>query len=677
MVVPFSTAAFRYIFRWDLSCDINNLSEFILSNTTLSFQAGSYQIKCNMYGKKPVRLSSFLWMYIATLISSLLVQTAAADTFPRYTEIENNVVFWEKIYSTYSTTQAVIHDSKDLSKVYTVLELLDPSLPGALKFNKKAQKDAIKKYENILKKLSRQKPVTQEEKRIASLFTSKYRSRNMGRAASQVRSQSGQKERFRDGVVRAGAYLAEIKRLLQKSGLPEDLAYLPHVESSFNTKAYSKFGAAGIWQFTRSTGKRYLRIDESIDERLDPIFSTHAAAKYLKNSVTHLGNWPLAITSYNYGLPGIIRAKNELSSYQTIFTQYNKGHFKFASRNFYSEFLAARTIAKKLEQKLITDPPQNDTYLKLKGYISLDQLSRHVQIPSHTILHLNPAIRKSVVTGEKLVPKGYKVRLPKTAQTKKRIASFPSSAYRENQKATRYHRVQRGETAGTIARKYGVSLKSLVKTNNLDEYATIYIKQRLRIPRALTIRSRHAKKDVATSRTQKSVPTLYATKKIRPENGVKAAAFQAKSPTVYKVFNLHRKKGKPYGDITVQPEESLRLYADFLQTRVTTLRSLNGLKAGSSVTPGQRITVPLDKRTPSYFEEKRLDFLQETENDFFSAFTVIGQKSYTVSAGDTLWDLCYNKFEIPLWLLERYNSAIDLLQLSQNQELVIPIVQQI
>ncbi len=127
----------------------------------------------------------------------------------------------------------------------------------------------------------------------------------------------------------------------------------------------------------------------------------------------------------------------------------------------------------------------------------------------------------------------------------------------------------------------------------------------------------------------------------------------------------------------MQPEESLRLYADFLKTSVASIRSVNGLKSGSSVTPGQRLIVPFDQLTPNSFEEKRLDFLQETEDDFFAAFSVIGQKSYTVSAGDTLWDLCYNKFEIPLWLLERYNSTLDLSRLRSSQELTIPLIRTI
>jgi len=146
-------------------------------------------------------------------------------------------------------------------------------------------------------------------------------------AASNIRVQIGQKERFRAGVIQSGAYIKEIKKILLANDLPEDLAYLPHVESSFNIKASSKYGAAGIWQFTRSTGKNYLRIDTIIDERKDPFQSTHAAAAFLKKNYNLLHNWPLAITAYNYGPAGMLRAVKKYGSYEMIFKKYNKGYF--------------------------------------------------------------------------------------------------------------------------------------------------------------------------------------------------------------------------------------------------------------------------------------------------------------------------------------------------------------
>jgi membrane-bound lytic murein transglycosylase D len=90
--------------------------------------------------------------------------------------------------------------------------------------------------------------------------------------------------------------------------------------------------------------------------------------------------------------------------------------------------------------------------------------------------------------------------------------------------------------------------------------------------------------------------------------------------------------------------------------------------------PGTKMRLVFQRIAPDEFEDARLDYLQETEDDFFAAYAVVGKQPYKISRGDTLWNLCYNKFDIPMWLLERYNSSIDLARLRQNQELIIPIV---
>lgn len=633
-----------------------------------------------------INMTRFLHLIILfLLLTGPIAAKAATDDFPVYPVIAKNVAFWEKIYSTYSINDAVIHDSADLSKIYEVLPLLNEDLPGAKRINSDARKAARNKYEALLRKLSSQAPVSREEIRIAAMFGGKNSRKEMALAADRVRIQTGQRERFLTGFIQSGEYLRDIKRIFRSYRLPEELAYLPHVESSFNIRAYSKFGAAGMWQFTRSTGKQYLTIDYALDERLDPIAATHAAAKYLKNSFRILGDWPLALTSYNYGLAGMNRAVEELGGYEKIFTHYNKGHFKFASKNFYSEFIAALNVAKRMEKSgsIKPAPPLSCVYFRLPGYISITALCKHFGISVKTVSQLNPALRQPVFNDEKYLPKDYFVRLPANKKTNALMASLPSSLLKNEQKASLFHRVQKGDTAGSIARQHGVSLKSLMKANNLDKYATIYIQQKLRIPKAtsgqsgdsaaVTIKARS--KIVQTGEAGKmTVPTLLANKKLRPtEAGVDF--IPKKDPTVYNVFSLHKKDGAQHGYITVQPEESLGLFATWLGTPLSRILSLNNLAPEGSVIPGQQLLLVFEAVSPQIFEEKRLDFLKETEDDFFSAYTVIGQTIYLVDAGDTLWDLCYNKFEIPLWLLERYNSAINLTRLTAKQELIIPLIQ--
>ncbi len=464
--------------------------------------------------------------FIITLGISCPVTGLSEQLFPHYPEIKKNIAFWKKIYSTYSLNDAVIHDSDNLSIIYEVIPLLDSELPGADRVNRLARKQALKHYSHLLRKIAKKKKATTpRERKILALFKGPHKFRVMARAAENVRIQTGQRERFLQGVIRAGAYMEEMKRIFRAMKLPEELAYIPHVESSFNTRAYSKFGAAGMWQFTRGTGRQYLAINYTIDERLDPILSTRAAARYLKNSYQTLHNWPLAITSYNYGLAGMVRAVVAKGSYQKIFSGYDGGHFKFASKNFYSEFLAALEVAEKLEKttRIRKKRYPATRYLKLRGFIHIDRIRSHFHLSYAKIKALNPALRPSVFTGEKLIPKSYPLRLPNTKSIRRAIASLPSTYLEKNQRRSSFHLVRRGDTAGSIARLHGISLEKLVKANNLDRYATIYIKQKLRIPQPGQPPLSEKKSRKTKKRKQAlilvqpdTVPLLTAKKKNRP-----------------------------------------------------------------------------------------------------------------------------------------------------------------
>ena len=106
---------------------------------------------------------------------------------------------------------------------------------------------------------------------------------------SRIRSQRGAKEHFLEGLKISGRYMAQMQKIFREEGLPPELAYLPLVESSFNIRARSSVGAVGMWQFMPETGKKFLRIDAAVDERLDPIASTRAAARLLKENYRILG----------------------------------------------------------------------------------------------------------------------------------------------------------------------------------------------------------------------------------------------------------------------------------------------------------------------------------------------------------------------------------------------------
>ena len=610
------------------------------------------------------------------------------NPFPRYPLIENNVRFWENIYSRYSTSQAVIHDSDNLAIIYEVLPIFNHRLPGSSKINRPILKGIKKKYSTILENLAKgNKPQTKEEQRVASLFAHADRKR-LQKASESVRAQVGQKDRFHEGVIRSGAYMAEIKKIFKKEGLPQDLAYLPHVESSFNLRAYSKFGASGIWQFTRATGKQFLTIDYAIDERQDPILASQAAAKFLKKNYTLLGSWPLALTAYNYGPAGMQRAQKAHSTYENIFRHYEQGHFKFASRNFYSEFLAAVKVAKKLEKSpaIQLDKPQITVDFKLPAYVAVEDLCSHFNITTRDIGKYNPAIRKPVLQGKKYIPKGFVLKLPSSSRNKKLLAAIPGHIYHKKQKPTKFYRVRSGDTAGEIARAHGISLKSLRRTNNLSRDATIFVGQNLRIPdkghkRTTTaaIRASGRKKTksaLATEGSASTLPLLSDSKKSKPpwKNIQKSRSVVLGDIGIRK---LPGEKHVPLATIIIQPEESLELLAGWLKVAPSTLRKLNKLPPSSLIHPDEELHIDLSKVSPQEFEEKRFDYHLETEEDFFNSYEVVGVETYTVKRGDTVWELCKTKFDLPLWLLKKYNSTLDFKALRSSQQLTIPIVKTI
>jgi len=419
---------------------------------------------------------------------SFSVVRAESEHFPVPAVIKPNVAFWTKIYTEYPSDQGVLHDSRRLDIIYGVIELVDPDRHGGRKTNRARIKKAKKKYKAILAKLMRgETPVGPIEQRVAGLFGPETKPPEFRAAMRNIRCQTGQKDRFRDGVNRSGAYIDEIKRIFRNIGLPADLAYLPHVESSFNPKAYSKFGAAGMWQFTRTTGRYYMKVDYTIDERRDPIISSHAAAKLLRFNYRKLQSWPMALTAYNHGVAGMLRARRKKGSYERIFSEYRSRIFKFASRNFYSEFLAAREAARNYRQyfgDLTLDKPVESREILLKGYVSLPQMARQLDLDIAALRALNPALRPPVFRDQKYVPKGYRLKLPdlNDADWQMLAADFGERFYKRYQKKSRIYTVQRGDTAGEIAKIHDVKLADLIAANNLNSRATIYVNQNLRIP---------------------------------------------------------------------------------------------------------------------------------------------------------------------------------------------------
>ena len=622
-------------------------------------------------------ITTLLILLSLSLVLRPIPSLARADSrnFPEYKIISTNVAFWEKIYSTYSVHTSVIHDQHHLDRIYGTVTLLEDGFPQARKRNSKKIKQVKSHIRSILLKLSRNPhPKTREEKRIAALFPASASPSDYRKAAENIRSQRGLKERFREGVVRSGAYMNEVKNIFGSYGLPGDLAYLPHVESSFNPKAFSKFGAAGMWQFTHSTGKEYLTIDYIIDERRDPLISAWAAAKFLKRNYQMLGTWPLALTAYNYGPSGMKRALKQEGSYEKIFKNYNKGHFKFASRNFYSEFLAAVKVAKKLEKSgLELEKPLRIVTVKLPAYARADKLSDYLGISTEMLRKYNPSLRDPVFKGTKYIPKNYILKLPYRFNNSRLLSAAPPSIFSPQQKRSKFYRVRSGDSAGAIARAHRVSLQDLIRANNLNARAMIRVGQNLRIPTSTPDIPR-----VQVASITSTLPELKETKKLPPSGRVQPAYDQDLTVSGnLKVANTQRKNNLLVGTIEVQPDESIGLLADWLKVTPNSIRIANNLPNNRDIHPGQTIEVDFINTQIASFEENRFDFHQELQEDFFNSYQVVGFTSYRVKNGDTIWELCRKQFEVPLWLMKKYNENLNYTHLELASSLQVPILKEI
>src|SRR5204863_1243970 len=210
------------------------------------------------------------------------------------------------------------------------------------------------------------------------------------------------------------------------------LALLPLVESSFQN-VRSKAGAVGVWQFTSGTGRSYLRITSKVDERLDPVRSSEAAARLLRDNYAALGEWPLAITAYNHGRGGMLQAQKLYGSdLPAIIDGYRGPVFGYASMNFYSEFIAAV-----------------DVYENYPQYFGELVLERPNSIPRD---------RPQLIAAATVAPK-----VTAKMSPSKTVAPAPAAAAK--------YKVQNGDTLWEIAKKFGTSIRDLMDKNKLEKPA--------------------------------------------------------------------------------------------------------------------------------------------------------------------------------------------------------------
>jgi membrane-bound lytic murein transglycosylase D len=343
--------------------------------------------------------------------------------------LKKRVDFWIAIYTQYSTSEGLIHDAKYPEIIFEKLDFRsdrdDYRTPPSVKEKRIQQKlnDIKDFYRDLLLSIHKKQqeliPLNDAEKRVYELYKDVKEPNKFYNAAhnKQIRFQLGQRDRFLQGMYYSGRFLPMMEQIFRERGIPVEITRLPFVESSFNLKARSKVGASGIWQFMRSTGKFYLKINDTIDERNDPIRATEAAASLLKLNMDSLGVWPLAITAYNHGRKGLMRAVRKVGSdnLEDIIDNYRSRSFGFASMNFFCEFMAAVEVERNAEKyfgKIERDKPIEFAEFVLNDYVSATDLSTYSRVTMDTLMDLNPGLTDNVFQGKRLIPAGYVLRIP-------------------------------------------------------------------------------------------------------------------------------------------------------------------------------------------------------------------------------------------------------------------------
>jgi len=298
---------------------------------------------------------------------------------------------------------------------------------------------------------------------------------------------------YRRALERGSRYLPKIESVLREENVPEELAYLPLIESGYRTQAVSHAGAAGPWQFIPATGRRYgLRIDQYVDERRDPVKSTYAAARYLKDLYAQFGDWHLSLAAYNTGEMNVARAleRGQADDYWEI---TERGDLARETCDFVPQFLAAVQIAQAPEaygfQPPAGDPFQYDL-VRVNQSLSLKTVARLSNSSVSEIAELNPALHRGVTP-----PHGYTVRVPKGT---KEVVEIALSRMRHEaayllpsgtQVAQRTHKMRKGETLGTVAKRHGVSVRNLMKANGIRNPHRVASGAVLRIPGRATAKT--------------------------------------------------------------------------------------------------------------------------------------------------------------------------------------------
>jgi membrane-bound lytic murein transglycosylase D len=403
---------------------------------------------------------------------------------------------------------------------------------------------------------------------------------------SVIYFQTVARDAFTKYLQRSRKYTGLFREILSEYNLPQDMIYLSLVESGYNPNAYSWARAVGLWQFISSTGRLYgLNRNWWIDERRDPVKSTHAACRFLKDLYERFGDWELAMAAYNGG-PG--RVSRAIKSQGT--TNFWKLRLKRQTMDYVPLIYAAAIISKNLEKygfdNIEYEDPVTWEEVSVDRCLDLKVVAREIGCSFQELKDLNPEILRNYTPPN---AKKYTLKVP----LGKRSTFYAAYEGMPSPKETSWvkHKIRRGESVSTIAAKYGVSQYAIFAANNLSRRSKIYAGKNLIVPVPL---------DRSSSGGGSGKKEYFA------ENS----------------------------QYVVRSGDTMWDIARAFGTTVDELRRINYIERGSRIYVGQKLKIPSGA--------KRLKERSRTKSsDVYAASTNQGESSskYKVRAGDTLWDI--------------------------------------
>lgn len=441
-------------------------------------------------------------------------------------------------------------------------------------------------------------------------------------------------------------YFPIFEQALEQENLPLELKYLPIIESALRPEATSRAGAAGLWQFMIGTAKVLgMEVNSLVDERRDPIRSSEAAARYLKDLYNIYNDWGLAIAAYNCG-PGNVNKAIRRSGGKDYWEIYN--FLPRETRGYLPAFIAANYVMRYYNEHNIcpvyADMPLTTDTIHVDEQIHFQQIADVLNMPVEQLRSLNPQYRRDIIPGSSKTralllptPQVYAfidrrdsiVRHQNELYAKR--TTVEPAGYSDNAGGLVYHKVRKGETLSKIAQRYGVSVQSIKKWNRMSNNS-LAVGRNLKIyrpgpvmpkekPTAVQPEVTVASSDTVAPPSEDSVPVKMVSKKT--------------TETVY-----HK----------VQSGETLSKIAGRYGVSLANLKKWNGL-GSDNIKIGQRLKIQrtVYKQVPVDAVEEPAENLASNSQNMTEPVSV-----HRVASGETLSSIAV-KYGITVAQLKEWN----------------------